>query len=498
MRNNAETHFQFEDTVDGKPVEYILKRTARKENALVKNGVEMREIVGKELLQPQVLEVLAYFLRHPQQELERDAIIEEIWPNNTNGGGSLDHYVSTIRKLLQDQPADRKSYRLIVSIRDKGFKFLKPVEATGVETAISESNIYLDLEPYRRKWHHYHLTLDPIGKPAWFYKTVNFENSPPQEGHLKTEVTILPERGADPKHHKYQLEASLDGAHLILKTRRLHSRSDIGIELFPHTDPERFPSSLYSVRINQTWHERTVASSIGILTLTPRGNLSDEGRILSKTFAKDLQQEWETHTTANSQIVRLPLTTYAANKGHEPIRVWEKWNQGRFDDLLTQVRNGDTLHVVTTYFVNESGLRSKIEECLLRAVRIKMLVLDVTNQPLIDARFAARIDGFTPSKAAASSRQQVQLLRKLPGELKKSVGKCTGTIEIRISNLMPSGFVVHCSSWAVVAMMPARESYTKGFMLEIDPGTDLWTTINLDWKARWKKSETPKKGIHYE
>ncbi|HEV2990282.1 MAG TPA: helix-turn-helix domain-containing protein [Candidatus Angelobacter sp.] len=347
MKTSAETHFRFEDTANGELVQYRLERIIGrpKKTKLFKGKFDMRDIAGIDngLLQPKVLEVLACFLRHPQQELKRDAIIEEVWPDDPNGGGSLDHYVSALRKLLQDQPPpDRKSYRLIANIRDKGFKFLQPVSVKEIGTATSDGDASSDLEPYRRKWHHYHLTLHPTGKPVWIYKIVDFKKSSPQEGRLAARVTILPDRGADPRDHQYRLEASLNGPHLIFETRRLHGpsdlgielrrlhgRSDIGIELFPHVGPERFPTSLYSARINQSWYGRTVTSSIGILTLTRRGKLSKEGPVLSKRFANVLQGEWEAHSSKNSEIVRLPLGSLASKKDSTPIRIREKWHQGQ-------------------------------------------------------------------------------------------------------------------------------------------------------------------------
>jgi DNA-binding winged helix-turn-helix (wHTH) protein len=315
MKTSAETHCRFEDEVDGKSVEYRLEIKGQKAK-LFKGTFEMhrRRGIPGQLVQPKVLEVLAYFLRHSQQELERDAIIEEIWPDDPNGGGKLDHYVSMIRKLLQDQPPDRKSYRLLVNIRDRGFKFLKPVAFEQSGTVTSK------LEAYRRKWHHYHLTLDDNEKPVWIYKIIDFRKSLIENDRLSTEGVILRQRGGDRDLDRFTFELFFDGPHLVLWSRRFHDSQDIGIDLFPHVGGHHIPR-LFSARIHQTWNSTTFAGSIGIMGLNRLGKSDAEGPVIERGVPEALLLKWNTHFKSHPKIVQLPfIGKHEGDKRHSPPR----------------------------------------------------------------------------------------------------------------------------------------------------------------------------------
>lgn len=68
------------------------------------------------------------------------------------------------------------------------------------------------------------------------------------------------------------------------------------------------------------------------------------------------------------------------------------------------------------------------------------------NETLFKARFGVRADRYNMARAIEEARRQLEWLKVLPGEVKRSSGSCTGSLDVRISDLMPSGFVVHSAS----------------------------------------------------
>jgi hypothetical protein len=186
-----------------------------------------------------------------------------------------------------------------------------------------------DLEPYRKVFHHYHLTLNRRGKPTWIYKTVDFTHSD-QGPTLSTTAAIKPEPDEGGEEDQYIFRASLDGPHLIMWTHRESGGdSDIGVEIYPRVeaivdDPDLFPS-FYGARINQTWYGTVVASSIAILSVKLLVEATVEGP-LDESHASTLERKWEEHGKAQTQpeIVRLP-TPHPGGRAHSPHDITGRW-----------------------------------------------------------------------------------------------------------------------------------------------------------------------------
>lgn len=354
------------------------------------------------------------------------------------------------------------------------------------------------LDPYRRVFHQYHLTQDQDGEPIWSYKVLDFRRRLAPGGRLVTRTHVLPRAGATPEEkqkHEYEYEASLDHGHLIVYARRADGTPDIAVQVFPQVGTHNFPWCGADI-LTSTWHNNP-ATGISIWSdtkLSCASEARDGEPISNPRIMRELEDVWE-RAAARFHFARLPSVEKKA------VRIKERWDDSRFTELLRHVEpttdpKGD-LFIVTSFFINESSLRAETKRCLDRGVRIKILVMNPNNASLMHARFGLRIDRFTPERATQESRKQMEWLKALPGEMRNSKGGCNGSLVVRMSDIMPSGFVVHCRKWSVIGVMPARESYEEGPMIEADPETDLWASIDADWNAKWRKSKVPKKGVHY-
>jgi hypothetical protein len=213
-----------------------------------------------------------------------------------------------------------------------------------------------------------------------------------------------------------------------------------------------------------------------------------------------LPQPQSDTTGLGAERLRVPtLESFWNQPADAAFRILPNWRQGIFNELLSKVDRGmegveeenrGDLWIVTSFVINWSDLRSRLMECLARGVRIKVLFMNPYNTPLMSARFGIREDGITVEDAAEELIRQLRWLAALPADVEKESGVCNGTLEVRVSELMPSGFVAHSKDWAVFGLMPARASYAEGLMVLIDPNAEPWKKIDADWKARWGKSRS--------
>lgn len=166
--------------------------------------------------------------------------------------------------------------------------------------------------------------------------------------------------------------------------------------------------------------------------------------------------------------------------------IHEKWEQSRLYALMNQIEpanrenenpEGD-LRISTSFFIDYFGLR---EDVLLplreKGARIKVLLMDPDNIPLIEARFGLRRDGLDAVRAKPDLLSDIRSLSEFKN------------IELRVSDSMPCGFVVHSKDWAVVGLMPAQSSYVTGPMIETAAGTRTWNVLQEDWNVRWSAAK---------
>lgn len=162
--------------------------------------------------------------------------------------------------------------------------------------------------------------------------------------------------------------------------------------------------------------------------------------------------------------------------------IHEKWEQARLYALMNQIepvstdkelQEGD-LRICTSFFIDYFGLR---EDALLplrqKGARIKILLMNPENDALIEARFGLRCDGLNTARARQDLVSDIRSLAEFKN------------IEVRVSDSMPCGFVVHSKDWAIVGLMPAQSSYVTGPMVETAAGTRTWNVLREDWNARW-------------
>lgn len=79
-------------------------------------------------LRHQSLQVLRYFLEHPNTVIPKDELAAAIWDNNSVTDNALAQCIAEIRRELKD---DRKNPRFIKTFPKIGYRFIAPVQAYG-------------------------------------------------------------------------------------------------------------------------------------------------------------------------------------------------------------------------------------------------------------------------------------------------------------------------------------------------------------------------------
>jgi hypothetical protein len=167
-----------------------------------------------------------------------------------------------------------------------------------------------------RPLHHYHLSKDKNGGATWFYQVVSFKGSP-SAGKLTATASFVPTEGAAEKDHKYQIEASVESSHLVVKTRRVDRSPDIGIEVF--RDAGRSTASLfplYGVKILTTWWEDELASSISILSDVPLVRGAKDGAPLRDASGRMGETLTYCSTAAHSSRCNEPWTALETRRNN--------------------------------------------------------------------------------------------------------------------------------------------------------------------------------------
>jgi DNA-binding winged helix-turn-helix (wHTH) protein len=161
-------------------------------------------------------------------------------------------------------------------------------------------------------------------------------------------------------------------------------------------------------------------------------------------------------------------------------KIIEQWDEKRFLDFLNETTRGEEsdeegdLRILTTAFTR--GIPDSLPDLLENNVRIKVLV---TSEALIRARNKLRPDN-KPPKALRTLRDQLHTLDTMK---KRSTG---GMLDVLETDVMPCGFVAHSRHGALLGLFLATESYGRGPMIEVGPGTKLWEILRADWKEIWK------------
>ncbi|MDO6612164.1 winged helix-turn-helix domain-containing protein [Shewanella sp. 1_MG-2023] len=80
-------------------------------------------------VEPKIMQVLCYLVRHRGKVVSRDEIISDLWPEQVIGSEVVTRAIFELRKIFKDDP---KSPQFIETIARKGYSFIYPIEVTGV------------------------------------------------------------------------------------------------------------------------------------------------------------------------------------------------------------------------------------------------------------------------------------------------------------------------------------------------------------------------------
>lgn len=92
-----------------------------------------------------VFDTLLYFVQHPDELLDKDTLLREIWPGVVVEENSLTQNVSILRQALGESPA---SHRYILTVPRRGYRFVAEVVPRGTPAAQP-----LASKPQAAEWH---------------------------------------------------------------------------------------------------------------------------------------------------------------------------------------------------------------------------------------------------------------------------------------------------------------------------------------------------------
>lgn len=168
----------------------------------------------------------------------------------------------------------------------------------------------------------------------------------------------------------------------------------------------------------------------------------------------------------------------------ERINGLPKWSNQRLLDRLGKLRRNDEdtedLRIVTGGLV-PSKQDIDYEDYLRLGVRIRIVMTNPENMPLLKARHALRTDMYSAEKAQADIREQIDYLRPIMARYPPDA------LQVRLSNAIPS-LIVHSREWALLGTFPVQGAYVLGPMIEAAHTSSLWRNLYGEWKVRWDGS----------
>ena len=91
-------------------------------------------------LKPRVFDTLLYLIEHRGELLQKQALLDAIWPHVVVEENNLNQAISTLRRVLGET---RDEHRFIVTEPGRGYRFVAHVEAVPVESATSMSGVHV-------------------------------------------------------------------------------------------------------------------------------------------------------------------------------------------------------------------------------------------------------------------------------------------------------------------------------------------------------------------
>lgn len=83
-------------------------------------------------VQPKVIDLLIYLVRHRDRVVSKDELLDNVWPDVTVCEASLSQAISLARKELRDGP---RLQRYLRTVRGRGFQFVAPLTSTAFSAA---------------------------------------------------------------------------------------------------------------------------------------------------------------------------------------------------------------------------------------------------------------------------------------------------------------------------------------------------------------------------
>ena len=80
------------------------------------------------------LDLLTAFVQRPNEVLTKSELIDEAWPDTTVVEGNLKVHIAALRRALDD---DADQARYIATVSGRGYRFIEPISAINMPTAIS-------------------------------------------------------------------------------------------------------------------------------------------------------------------------------------------------------------------------------------------------------------------------------------------------------------------------------------------------------------------------
>lgn len=171
------------------------------------------------------------------------------------------------------------------------------------------------------------------------------------------------------------------------------------------------------------------------------------------------------------------------------IDAYPEWSNERFFQLLKQVERGtgkesDDLRIASTALSCGFG-ELRLERLILKnRVRIKILMMNPENLPLIEARYMLRKDK-SYDRTVRELRDQIAEIEKLSRLYPVGPDQTRGSLELHLSDSMPCGCLIHAANWALLGIFLAHDSYSAGPMMEFRGDSEPWRVLHDDWAVRW-------------
>ena len=89
------------------------------------DAFELRHRGDVVAMEPQVLEVLSYFLEHPHQLVRKEDLLDNVWGDRFVSESALTSRIRSVRKALGD---DGKSQKAIQTVHGRGYRYIGDVE----------------------------------------------------------------------------------------------------------------------------------------------------------------------------------------------------------------------------------------------------------------------------------------------------------------------------------------------------------------------------------